>query len=590
MPSGVRARPPSTSRLANQAAQAIHEAFHAHRQQFRALTAQAQACFEARDWSTRQAVALERLNAYRGHLDGLVPTLQATLGERLADRLLWVSAKAVYSGLIEDHQDWDLAETFFNSVTRRVFTTVGVDPLIEFVDTDFDAPPTESDERCCTHYYSGGPADLVRHVLLDRPFQTPWVDLTRDARLAGARLAAAAAALGQPPPVEGWFIEPVFYQGKGAYVVGRLALADGRDLPCVLAVRNGPKGLTVDAVLADEAAVSQLFSFTRSYFMVDSGRPHDVVRFLKHLLPRKRRGELYISLGEPKQGKTELYRALLQHLEDTQERFERAPGTPGLVMAVFTLPGFDWVLKVIRDEFPPQKQVTHAQVKDRYRWIYQHDRAGRLVDAQAFEHLAFPADRFEPDLLAELTGGCGRTVRRVGERVIIGLAWLERRVTPLNLYVRERPEPEAQAALDGYADTLADLAACGIFPGDLLLKNFGVTRHGRVVAYDYDELAPLDEVRFRRIPPGEDGLGAQPGFSVRANDVFPEEFARFLGLPATLRGAFLGRRPEIFEAAWWRGLQAQVSAGKIVEFPPYPPSARLTPDGPESAAERGDAR
>ncbi len=572
----MTARPPSTSRLANLVARHIHDAFAAYRIDFRAVSARARQHFEARDGTARRADARRRLGLYRTHLDALVAALRAhPAAERLSDRLLWVSAKAVYSGLIADRQDWDLAETFYNSVTRRVFTTVGVDPLIEFVDTDFEAPPSEGDGCCSQPTTTPDLPRLLREGLLGLGLQAPWRDLAGDVRRAALRIATAAHARGLPVPCRAQWAEPAFFQGAGAYLVGRLEVADAH-LPCVLAIAHGDDGLRLDAVLCDEDAVSVLFSFTRSYFSVDTPRPHDVVRFLRTLLPRKRVGELYISLGEPKQGKTELYRALLGWLAGSAERFERAPGTPGLVMAVFTLPGFDWVLKVIRDEFPPQKAITPSQVRARYQWIYQHDRAGRLVDAQPFEHLAFPAARFEPDLLDELLGGCGRTVRREGDQIIIGLAYLERRVTPLNLYVRAAPTAQAAAALDGYAQTLTDLARCGIFPGDLLLKNFGVTRHGRVVAYDYDELVPLGEVRFRRIPPRpDDGWGAAPSFSMHSEDVFPEEFQRFLGLPATLRAPFIARHPELFDAGWWRGLQARVAAGELAEFMPYPEDQRL---------------
>jgi isocitrate dehydrogenase kinase/phosphatase len=299
-------------------------------------------------------------------------------------------------------------------------------------------------------------------------------------------------------------------------------------------------------------------------------------------MPRKPRGELYISIGEPKQGKTELFRGLRRHVERGIDRFTASAGTPGLVMVVFDLPGHDLVLKVIRDQFPPQKAVSPAVVRARYAWVYGHDRAGRLVDAQPFEHLDLPAARFEPALLAELLDQCGRSVRvegrTDGEHVIIDLAYVQRKVTPLNLYIRQASPDRALAAVIEYGDAIRDLALSDIFPGDLLAKNFGVTRHGRVAFYDYDELVPLSSCRIRTLPEqaqGDDAEALHSGFSVGPDDVFPEEFPRFLGLPLPLKQALLQAHPDLFAPQWWREVQARHLAGKIIEIPPYDPARRL---------------
>jgi isocitrate dehydrogenase kinase/phosphatase len=345
-----------------------------------------------------------------------------------------------------------------------------------------------------------------------------------------------------------------------------------------MALRNGPEGVFVDAVLHEETDVSILFSFTRSYFHIEAERPYDVMRFLRSLIPKKRIAELYIAIGEPKQGKTELYRAVMDHIEETRDTFGFAPGVPGLVMVVFTMPGMDVVMKVIRDRFPPEKQTSPARVRERYHWVYSSDRAGRLVDAQEFEHLAFPKDRFEPELLEELLNECGETVRVEGDRVVVELCYMERQLVPLNIFVRHEPEEEAKAAAVEYGRAIEDLAACNIFPGDLLIKNFGVTRHGRVALYDYDELCELTEVSFRDIPEPdsiEDEMRAEPFFAVGAHDVFPEEFPRFLGMPRKPKAALMSEVPEIFTASWWRSIQERVREGKIVEFAPYPAERKL---------------
>ncbi len=571
-------RPPTPSRLAAPVAAAILDAFVSHREAFLALTRRAKESFAARDWARLRADQPVRLGLYRVAVDGAEMRVRVILGERCRDRLVWVSAKAVYSALIAMREDWDVAETFFNGVTRRIFDTVGVDPLIEFVASDFDAPPVEPARACYRRFAGDTPARLVRRGLGSFELGLPWVSLDEDARLAAERIAVESASLGRGDLVAIEIVSTPFYRGTAAYLVGRAVLPGGVVFPLVFAVRHADRGVTVDAVLLEEDDVSMLFGFTRSYFQVEAECPYEVMRFLRSLIPKKRIAEIYIAIGEPKQGKTELYRALMDHIGETADTFAHAPGVPGLVMVVFTMRGLDVVLKVIRDEFPPEKHVTPERVRERYKWVYEHDRAGRLVDAQEFEHLAFPKARFAPALLDELLRECGKSVRVEGERVVVELAYVTRLVTPLNLYVRAEPAIKAEAALAEWGEAIRDLACENIFPGDLLLKNFGVTRHGRVALYDYDELTALTDVTFRDLPDtddAEDELRAEPWYAVGPRDVFPEEFPRFLGLPERLRPSVLESCKDIFDAGWWREVQARVVRGELREQPPYAAGRRL---------------
>jgi isocitrate dehydrogenase kinase/phosphatase len=353
-------------------------------------------------------------------------------------------------------------------------------------------------------------------------------------------------------------------------------------VPLVLALRNGEAGVVVDAVLVDEDDASVLFSFTRSYFHVEVERPYDLVQFLSSVMPRKPVAELYSAIGFHKHGKTEQYRDLLAHLAGNPGRFAPAPGVPGLVMVVFTMEGYDFVFKVIRDVFGAPKRITRSRVRDRYRLVFRHDRAGRLIDAQEFEHLQFERDRFEPALLDELLTACSRLVRIEGDRVVIDHAYVERRVDPLNLYVRQSAADAAGAAVVDYGGAIKDLASTNIFPGDMLLKNFGVTRHGRVVFYDYDELALLSDCKFRKLPEAthtDDEMGDEPWFGVDDADLFPEEFRNFLGLPADLRAVFESHHADLFDVGFWRGIQQRLEGGEIIDIFPYSPDRRLATEG-----------
>ncbi|MGF1466521.1 MAG: bifunctional isocitrate dehydrogenase kinase/phosphatase [Sandaracinaceae bacterium] len=578
MAAGLPSPTYGASRRANDLAARMYAAFDRTRREYRELTQRARSSFETRDWKRLRADSRERLSRYADAVAEGEREALDLLGDAVADRLLWVGAKAVYRGLIADRPDRELAETFFNGVTRRLFATVGVDDYVEFVAPELELPDPASSLR----RYEGDGDALVRLVdrwLEDAPFTVRWANRRVDAHLVADRVKLELSQIGVTEDVSAIeVLTPVFFRGTGAYLVGRLEVG-GRRVPLALALRMMFRGIAVDAVLSTERELSILFSFTRSYFHVDAERPSEVVAFLKELLPEKPTAEIYISIGQPKQGKTELYRALVAHLGGTEERFEHAAGTPGLVMVVFTMPGLDWVLKVIRDRMPIQKSVSAAHVKGRYKWVYDRDRAGRLVDAQPFEHLVFPRDRFHPALLEELLDRCGQSVRLRGpDRVELDLAYVQRRLTPLDLYVRQAGDAEAAAALMDYAQAIKDLAASNIFPGDLLLKNFGVTKRGRVACYDYDELVELTEMRFRRMPEPDDDddeMRAEPFFAVGPRDVFPEEFLRFLAIPARLRSHLAYHCSEIFTPAFWRQTQEEIEAGKIVEFAPYEPVDRL---------------
>jgi len=236
------------------------------------------------------------------------------------------------------------------------------------------------------------------------------------------------------------------------------------------------------------------------------------------------------------------------------------------------------VFKVIRDSFGPAKTVTRRAVLDGYRLVFARDRVGRLADAQEFEHLEFPRARFAPAVLDELLREAPSAVAVDGDRVVVRHCYTERQVTPLNLFLDGADPAAARHAILDYGDAVKDLAAADIFAGDLLLKNFGVTRHGRVIFYDYDELCLLSDCRFRALPEPrtlEDELAAEPWFYVGEHDVFPEEFLPFMLPPCPLRDEFLSRHRDLLTVRFWTDMQARQRAGEIVDFLPYRPDRRL---------------
>jgi isocitrate dehydrogenase kinase/phosphatase len=575
------------SRLSNLGANRILEGFEEYVSRFRAINQRAHRRFEERDWPGMQNDAIERLRLYTVVVDRVMESVSHLLGGRAEDPLVWVAVKAVYSSLISDRQEWELAETFYNSVTRRVFKTVGVAEHIEFVDSDFDSPPIPSHEPVyLTFDRSESTSGLVREILTRFAHAMPYTRLEADADEVAARIDArlsepgALAAVGKAE-----IVRSVFYRGQSAYIVG-LLYAGSHRVPMIIALSHGDEGIFVDAVLLTEDEASIVFSFTRSYFHVDVARPYDLARFLRRLMPRKRLAEIYIAIGQNKHGKTELYRDLLRHLRSTEEQFEPVPGTKGLVMIVFGMPGHDDVFKVIRDTFPPPKRTTRRGVMGKYRLVFQHDRAGRLMDVQDFQHLEFHRSRFSPEVLEELLSEAARTVRLEGDSVIISHVYVERRVVPLDVYVREAARPAAADAVVDFGQSIKDMASTNIFPGDLLPKNFGVTRHGRVVFYDYDELSALVDINFRELPIARDEIdemGSDPWFPVGDNDVFPEEHQSFLGLAPDLRQVFFDHHADLFGIDAWRAIQTRIRSGELIEVFPYRQTARL----PGTGASRG---
>jgi isocitrate dehydrogenase kinase/phosphatase len=573
----------SDSRLANLSARSIGDAYRSFDDRFRIVTRRARIRFQDRDWRGMAADAAQRFDVYGKVVSEAVDDVKRLMGNRVEDGMVWAAMKAVYSGLIQDRDDWELAETFFNSVTRKIFSTVGVDAAIEFVDTDFGSPPNESDRSVYRSYQDPDDmAVLIQQIITDADLDVTYRSLVADSIEAAQKIGEHLRRVGALRVIDrAEVVDAVFYRGKAAYLVGRI-YSGSHVVPLVVALLHPDEGVVLDAVLLTENQVSILFSFARSYFHVDIDRPYDLVRFLRSLMPRKRLSELYISIGQHKHGKTAMFRELLDHLSSSGEKFEIARGTRGLVMIVFTLPGFDVVLKVIKDRFPSPKRTTRSEVRERYRLVFHGDRAGRLVDAQEFEHLQFDLARFSPEVRDLLLTECGRSIETTDRTMVVGHAYIERRVIPLDIYLRDADPDLAAAAMVDYGWAIKELAAVGTFPGDLLLKNFGVTRHGRVVFYDYDEIMSLARCVFRELPEPTDPIeemAAEPWFAVGPDDVFPEEFSSFLGVEGDLRQAFLDKHSDLLTAGWWQDTQRRVSVGEVIDIFPYEDRLRLRHPG-----------
>lgn len=567
----------TTLRPVSAAVSSILDAYAGYERGFEEITRRARRRFECRDWPGAQADATERLTLYKTHVDAAVADVHDILQDGVMERTVWAAMKAEHARG-PARPDSELAETFFNSVSRRVFSTVGVDPAIEYLE---HAPARWEDPGAAiwqTYLVEAVDAAVVRRVLLSLQWSVPYAQLERDSHLVADLIdARVRAATGRRGPVELDVLHSVFYRNKGAYLVGRIR-SGSAVIPLVLPLLHAERGIVVDAVLMTSDEASVVFGFSWTYFRVEAPRPRALVDFLGSIMPLKSVHELYTAIGYNKHGKTELYRSLMRHLGEPDARFAFAEGDEGMVMAVFTLPSFNVVFKIIKDNFGAPKNTTRKGVMGKYHFVFVRDRVGRLADAQEFEHLEFPRRCFPDDLLAYLVGKAGSTVQVDGERVIVRHLYTERRVTPLNLFLRDADELAAQEVMVDYGNAIKDLAAADIFTGDMLLKNFGVTRHGRVICYDYDELCLLSECRFRRIPEPtslDEEFSAEPWFHVGEQDVFPEEFHAFLVPPGRLRQAFVDAHGDLLDIEFWERVQRRVAAGEVVDVFPYRRDVRL---------------
>lgn len=552
----------------------ILDGFDDYREHFRQITDGARARFESALWQDAQEASAARINLYEQKVSQVRQRLQSAFAEQgLLDASQWPLVKHAYIRLIDPRLDDELAETWYNSTFCSLFSHDLISDDCMFIHTTRPALRQPRAAQTRTYRPAGQLSLTLTQIFSDYAFSEAYADLPGDVRRLEAHLRESLPDwVCKDPDMSIELFGSVLYRNKGAYLVGRLYTRD-EQWPLVIPLlhREG-RGIQIDALITDEAEVSIIFSFTRSYFMVDVPVPAEFVGFLKRILPGKHIAELYTSIGFYKHGKSEFYRALINHLATTDDRFIMAPGVRGMVMTVFTLPGFNTVFKLIKDTFSPSKNVNRATVIEKYRLVKSVDRVGRMADTQEFADFRFPLSQFEPECLAELLDVAPSTVEVEGDTVLIRHCWTERRMTPLNLYLENANPAQIREALDDYGLAIKQLAAANIFPGDMLLKNFGVTRHGRVVFYDYDEICFLTEANFRHIPQPrtpEDEMASEPWYSIGPLDVFPEEFPPFLFADASQRRLFDELHGEIYDADYWKALQASIASGKVIDVFPY---------------------
>jgi isocitrate dehydrogenase kinase/phosphatase len=573
------------SERAAEVARAILAGFDRHYRLFREASARAKILFERADWAALRILARERIQMYDQRVQEAVDEVRARFPGAESDESLWPAIKLAYIPLLHEHRQPECAETFYNSVACAVLDRRYYRNEFIFWRPAVATEHLEGDEPAYRSYYPlrKGLRRTLRAIVNGFGLANPWEDLHRDLR---SVLRALRARFPRPararPSLQIQVLGSLFFRNKAAYAVGKI-VNGSEEVPFAVPILQNERGeLYLDALLLDSDQLIILFSFARAYFFVDMEVPAAYVSFLRQLMPKKPRAEMYMTVGLAKQGKTMFYRDLFYHLKHSSDRFVVAPGIKGMVMLVFTLPSFPYVFKLIRDRFAPPKEMDRQTVKDKYQLVKYHDRVGRLADTLEYSMVALPLERFDAALLEELKAEAASGIEFEDDKIVFKHVYIERRMQPLNLYLAEAAADGDAArlrqALHEYGYAIKELAGAGIFPGDMLLKNFGVTRHERVVFYDYDEIAYMIDCNFRRIPPPrsiEDEMSAEPYFSVGPHDVFPEQFARFLVSAPQAREVFLERHADLMEPEFWAGRQARVRAGVQEDVYPYPEEIRF---------------
>ena len=559
---------------ARRMAKTILNGFRSYFADYLNSTLTAKARFEKADWRGVRDANVDRLELYKDKVAQTVKYLGIVTNKDLENLLLWREAKKAYTQLVFNFPNFEIAETFFNSVFSDIHDHDKISDDIVYVISSQLIEAPEAEYSIYVRYEGENFRDTFKRILEEAEFSLPMEDLSLDLDcvMEVFNKEIAPQIKSSPKDVKFDLLESTFYRSKAAYMVGRVVDRD-QTFPMALVILNTEDGgLYVDTALFNGDELSVVFSFTRNHFMVDAPLPYQYAHFLKNLMPNKLDYEIYNSLGFPKHAKTEFYRQLVGHLDNSDDQLIVAPGIKGMVMSVFTLPSYNIVFKIIKDKFAPPKEVTHEIVREKYRLVSRYDRIGRMADTQEFDNLIFPLDRFSDDLLQELLRVAPSQVEIRDEGILIRHLYTERYMTPLNIFLERADDSEIRNAMEEYGNCIKQLAAANIFPGDMPLKNFGVTRHGRVVFYDYDEIATLTDCNFRHIPqPRTEQEEMQSGtwYTVGPDDIFPEEFRLFFSGNIKARKMFEEIHSELYDVDFWTGLQTQIRDGFVVDVFPY---------------------
>lgn len=573
-----------TENLKQQVVEEIIKGFDAYILSFNKLSRKAPQFFRDRNWDAMQHNHIKRLRLYKDQVREVVFHCNRSLEGEVAVRATWIHLRHQFAAAVRGRADQELAESFFNSIIRKAMPGLAVDEELMFVYESFDRCEIHAQEDIFYVYPQELGLERIFHKMLDDfDFGVPYADKNKCIRFLVKGVNEVILSRYHPSAETSLqVLKPVFYRNKAAYLIGRTYIGE-KWMPFIIPLLHSVKGVYVDTLIFDPNIMSGIFSFTRSYFMADIKIPAQVIAFLNSVISAKKIHELYNAIGFNKHGKTEFYRDFLNHLHSSNDNFVLASGIKGMVMTVFTLPSYNIVFKMIKDHFDPPKNMTRQQVKEKYKLVSLHDRVGRMADTHEFEYFHLPLDRIDPSLLKELRNTVNSLIEIKDNVLVIKHVYTERRMIPLNIYLDSCSTEDARHAVEEYGNAIIQLAQANIFPGDMMTKNFGVTRQRRVVFYDYDEIEFLVDMNFRKKPKAETFeqiYAPEPWYDIAKNDVFPEDFKRFMIGRKDVKEHFLNFHRNLFDPDYWSGVQNRIKSGELIHAFPYPEGIRFRPSEP----------
>ncbi|KHM46491.1 isocitrate dehydrogenase [Pseudoalteromonas distincta] len=574
--------------IASKLARSVFAGFEAMFSQFLNITLGAQSRFEQRQYHSVQSAMRERLQVYEREVKNVSEAVRVIAYAELTCPQTWQLAKNIYGDMVENHENKPIAHTFFNSTFGAIWDDKKIRTVHLFVlKAKYRSEPRSYESLVSRVSLHNGFNNAVKTLITNQVFRVPFSHLERDvATLQSTLMQGAKQQCKQVYELinlnDGYieYANSLFFRNKACYLIGRCIAKNGDNMPFAIAILNTDEGLKLDAVMMGADQLSLLFGFARTYFMVDTDKPARYVDYLSVLMPHKQRFELFNAIGFIKHAKTEFYRHKVDTTKNSPANFKyvKAPGTPGMVMLVFTIEGLDYVYKVIKDKFSAPKTATKAQVKEKYNFVKQADRVGRLVDTHEFRYLAFDLSRFSDELLEQMKSQIGSSMVISGKALILKHVYVERKMTPLNLYITQCDNKTLERVMHDYGKAIKELAGANIFPGDMLMKNFGVTRWGRVVFYDFDEICPLTDCNFKEVPHTQNALeelSSNSYFDIAENDIFPSQFKVFFSANEVAFNYFNNEHSNLFLATFWQGCQQQVHNGYLPDVYPYKQSWRF---------------
>ena len=574
--------------IASKLARSVFAGFEAMFSQFLNITLGAQSRFEQRQYHSVQSAMRERLQVYEREVKNVSEAVRVIAYAELTCPQTWQLAKNIYGDMVENHENKPIAHTFFNSTFGAIWDDKKIRTVHLFVlKAKYRSEPRSYESLVSRVSLHNGFNNAVKTLITNQVFRVPFSHLELDvATLQSTLMQGAKQQCKQVYELinlnDGYieYANSLFFRNKACYLIGRCIAKNGDNMPFAIAILNTDEGLKLDAVMMGADQLSLLFGFARTYFMVDTDKPARYVDYLSVLMPHKQRFELFNAIGFIKHAKTEFYRYKVDTTKNSPANFKyvTAPGTPGMVMLVFTIEGLDYVYKVIKDKFSAPKTATKAQVKEKYNFVKQADRVGRLVDTHEFRYLAFDLSRFSDELLEQMKNQIGSSMVISGKALILKHVYVERKMTPLNLYINQCDNKILESVMHDYGKAIKELAGANIFPGDMLMKNFGVTRWGRVVFYDFDEICPLTDCNFREVPQTQNALeelSSNSYFDIAENDIFPSQFKVFFSANDIAFNYFNNEHSNLFLATFWQDCQQQVHNGYLPDVYPYKQSWRF---------------